>query len=91
MSFRRMQPAVYKPGGGGIMEWFEAYADALDTGYFKVWNCYLAMVMTKYLLRAKYIYQASGVTTEAETYAHESFHIVMLNLVLSCRQSNFLQ
>ncbi|CAL8471143.1 g10685 [Coccomyxa elongata] len=36
MSFRRMQPAVYKPGGGGIMEWFEAYADALDTGYFKL-------------------------------------------------------
>ncbi|BDA45267.1 F-box only protein 3 [Coccomyxa sp. Obi] len=36
MSYRRMQPAVHKPGGGGIMEWFEAYADALDSGYFKL-------------------------------------------------------
>lgn len=36
MSYRSMQPAVHKPGGGGILEWFEAYADALDSGYFRV-------------------------------------------------------
>ena len=39
MSFRRMQPAVRKPGGG-ILEWFEAYADALNSGYYKVISSY---------------------------------------------------
>ncbi len=40
MYYRRMQPAVHKPGGGGIMEWFKAYEDALDSGYFKVIDYY---------------------------------------------------
>ena len=36
MCSTRMEPAVQRPGGGGILEWFEAYADALNSGYFKV-------------------------------------------------------
>ncbi|BDA50286.1 hypothetical protein COCOBI_15-4150 [Coccomyxa sp. Obi] len=31
-----LHPKVHKPGGGGILEWFEAYADALDSAYYKV-------------------------------------------------------